>query len=81
MTLELRGSSLWWIRRYLTLLGGVEVGTGLMAGPGWTAALRESRYTVFRLEFPRVTVTFAGDPATVDRVAHRLRQMAHRGGG
>lgn len=79
--LDLRGAGLWWIKRYLELLGGVETSPGVMSGPGWTATLTEGTHQAFRTVFPQVTVEFTGEPAAVNESARQLRQMANRGGG
>lgn len=81
LTLDIRGSGLQWIQQYLVRLGGSETAPGVIAGPGWTAALQGGTHHAFGTMVPQVTVTFSGDDETVQEAAQRLRLMVHRGGG
>lgn len=81
MELEIRGTDAAVIKGYLRDLGGRDQAPGLLAGDGWQAALTEGEYRFSRWVFPRVTVTFDGEPGRVAEVVKRLRLLAFRGGG
>lgn len=81
MELDLRGTGIWWIKKYLGDIGGVETAPDLIEGPGWSAALTEGVHRAFRFEVPRVIVRFSGEPAAVAEAYRKLRLMAFRGGG
>lgn len=81
MNLDLRGSTPEQIRAYLESLGGTVRPDGTVAGPDWTATLEAGEHRAFGAVWPRVIVTFTGDPGAVERVAAGLRLRALRGGG
>lgn len=81
MVLDLRGSTPDQIREYLIGLGGTPGPDGALAGPGWTARLEAGEHRAFGAVWPRVVVTFSGDPQSVARVVSGLRLRAMRGGG
>ncbi|HYF94197.1 MAG TPA: hypothetical protein VD969_18420 [Symbiobacteriaceae bacterium] len=81
MELDIRGTEAWLIKEYLTRLGGVETAPDAFEGEGWTVALTLGEHRFGRWVFPRVIITFSGDPARVAAVAGRLRLMTFRGGG
>jgi len=79
--LDLRGSTLEQLQGYLVNLGGTPGPDGTVTGPGWTARLEPGEHRAFGAVWPRVVVTFTGDPDAVARVAGGLRLRAARGGG
>lgn len=81
MELDIRGTEAAVIRGYLRDLGGRERASDLIAGDGWQATLTEGEHRFSRWVFPRVIVTFEGEPSRVAEVAQRLRLLAFRGGG
>ncbi len=81
MVLDLRGSTPDQVRAYLVSLGGAPRPDGTVAGPDWTATLEAGEHRAFGAVWPRVVVTFSGDPQSVARVVSGLRLRAMRGGG
>lgn len=80
MEADLRGSSLDTIKSYVEALGGVEQPDGSLLGEGWTVRMVASVHRFRQWEFPRVLLTFEGDPDRIAVVMRRLRVMAMRGG-
>ncbi|HYF79165.1 MAG TPA: hypothetical protein VD973_18720 [Symbiobacteriaceae bacterium] len=81
MELDIRGTDAATIRGYLRDLGGQEPTPSCVVGDGWQATLTEGEHRFSRWVFPRVIVTFDGEPDRVAEVAKRLRLLAFRGGG
>lgn len=81
MQLDLRGTGIWWIKKYLGDIGGTETGLNLVEGPGWSAALTEGTHRAFGTDVPRVIVDFRGEPAAMAEAVRKLKLMAMRGGG
>lgn len=81
MELDLRGTPAAVLREYLIGLGGTVQAGGTVAGDGWEARMTEGVHRAFRFDFPRVIVTFSGDPERIAAVVERFRLMAMRGGG
>lgn len=79
--LDVRGTPEWQVRKYLESLGGVAQPDGSLAGPGWEARLEAGEHRAFGLNFPRVVITFAGEPAAVAATEAALRLRCMRGGG
>jgi len=77
-----RGISRRLARHYLVNLGGEATVDDRVVGDGWTADLATSTATVGpSLSFTEVTVTFEGDPATLDDLVERFARKAMRAGG
>lgn len=79
--LDLRGTDLETMKEYLRLLGGAEQADGRIVGEGWAVGLVPSIHRYRQWEFPRVILTFEGEPDPVAEIIRRLRVMATRGGG
>lgn len=77
-----RGISARAARHYLTRVGGEEQPDGSVAGDGWTASVTADRVGIGpSLELTEVTVTFEGEPGTLDAVIEAFSRKAIRAGG
>ncbi|MFB6305008.1 MAG: hypothetical protein ABEH47_07570 [Haloferacaceae archaeon] len=77
-----RGISLRLAVHYLENLGGERIDDGRVVGDGWEARLAaEKRGVGPSLSLTEVTVTFEGDPETLDALVERFSQKAMRAGG
>lgn len=82
MRLEVRGIGPAIIRGYLLDLGARETETDTLAGQGWTATVEAGDpIPIGALRIGRTIVTFAGDEATVRRIAAALQRKTFRAGG
>ena len=79
--LDLRGTDLETMKMYLGVLGGVEQPDGRFAGDGWVVHLEPSVHRFRQWEFPRVILTFEGEPDQVREITRRTLVIASRGGG
>ncbi|MFB6157549.1 MAG: hypothetical protein ABEJ34_06890 [Haloferacaceae archaeon] len=77
-----RGISVRLAVRYLENLGGERVADDRVVGDGWEARLSATRQEVGpSLSLTEVTVTFEGDPETLDGLIERFSRKAMRAGG
>lgn len=80
MQLDLRGTNLETMKEYLGRLGAVEQPDGRFVADGWSVGLLPGIHRFGRWEFPRVVLTFEGDPARLETVVKSLRLWTMRGG-
>lgn len=80
MQLDLRGTNLETMQGYVERLGGVQQPDGRFSGDGWSVTLVAGVHRFRDWEFPRVVLTFEGDPGRFGPVVRSLRLWAMRGG-
>jgi hypothetical protein len=80
MEVDLRGTSLATMKAYLERLGGVEQPDGRFVAGRWSVRLVAGTHRFGQWEFPRVVLTFEGDPEQVAAAVGRLRLWTMRGG-
>lgn len=72
----------WLMVEYLTDLGGREVATFEVEGPGWRASISKAiPNRIGVLEVGGATVEFTGDDAALNALFEQLHKKTQRGGG